>query len=450
MTGQGWRSSLAHRLFVAQVLVIAAMAIAVVAVAAAIGPAVFDQHLMMAGHGEHPETIAHAEAAFRAAGLTALGWGLAIAGIGATAASLYATSRIGRALRALADGAERVSLGDYTTPIAMPGVGRELETVASSFATMAERLASAESTRRRMLTDLSHELRTPVAAIDLMVEGMEDGVVPLTPDTMATLRQQTARLARLADDLGEVSAAEEGRLVLTPGPVQLVDLLTAARDAAAPSFAAAGVSLALVPVTDGTVEVDVARIGQVLDNLLRNALQHTTHPGSVELLAGRSAGEVWISVRDTGQGIAAADLPHIFERFYRGDHAHRRDVGAGTGVGLAISRAIAVAHGGTLTATSKGPGQGAEFVLRLPNVLARAFTVSSHNLHLSAGIARDAGSLHPEGFRDDRDPDPLCSPNHPNCALQDHRRRNRGADRRPRHRRRARTQPSSPATSTWR
>jgi signal transduction histidine kinase len=209
-------------------------------------------------------------------------------------------------------------------------------------------------------------LRTPLAAIDLVVEGMADGVLPAAPDTYATLRGQTARLTRLADDLGQVSAAEEGRLGLELADVPLADLVLAARDAAASGFAAAGIDLHVGPVPDVTVPVDRARIGQVLDNLLRNARQHTGPPGEVRLEAGRDGHEVWIAVRDTGQGIAADDLPHIFERFYRGDHSHRRDEGGGTGVGLAISRAIATAHRGTLTATSGGPGAGAEFVLRLP------------------------------------------------------------------------------------
>lgn len=383
MTPPRWRSSLAHRLLVVQVLVIAAMAIAVVTVAAWVGPAAFDQHLVMAGHGNDPETIAHAEDAFRSAGLTALGWGLAIAAIGATAASLYATSRIGRALQALADGAARVSRGDYTTPMSMPEVGRELDTVATSFTTMADRLATVEGNRRRMLTDLSHELRTPVAAIDLLLEGVEDGVVPLDSDTLGTLRRQTTRLARLADDLGEVSAAEEGRLALATAPAPLADLVGAAGDAAAPGFAAAGVDLVVSPPGKGVAVVDRARIGQVLDNLLRNALQHTPAGGTVRLTAGRDGNEVWISVADDGRGIADGDLPHLFERFYRGGAGQRHDEGGGTGVGLAISRAIAVAHGGTLTAHSDGPGAGAEFVLRLP--AAGSFTESSHDLHRSSG-----------------------------------------------------------------
>mgnify|MGYP001166037575 CR=1 FL=1 len=366
MSSPTWRSSLAHRLFVGQMLVIAAMAITVIAIAAMIGPAAFDHHLMMTGQAEDPETIAHAEAAFRSAGLTALGWGLVIAGIGATIASLYATSRIGRALQALADGAERVSRGDYTTPIAVPQVGRELDTAAAGFTTMADRLATVESNRRRMLTDLSHELRTPVTTIDLVLEGLEDEVVPLDDATLASLRQQTRRLARLADDLREVSAAEEGRLVLVVAPVPLAELISDAGDACAPAFAAAGVELVVLPVPDAVVAADRARVGQVLDNLLRNAVQHTPAGGRVTLAAECEAGEARISVRDDGHGIASTDLPHVFERFYRGRASSRRDEGGGSGVGLAISRAIAAAHGGGLTGHSDGPGRGAEFVLRLP------------------------------------------------------------------------------------
>lgn len=358
-------NSLAHRLLVGQILVIVAMAVAVVVMAAAIGPGMFDQHLRLAGDGGQPETIAHAEEAFRSAGLTSLAWGLAVAVLGATIASLYATRRIGAALQALADGSVRVSRGDYATPIEMPEVGRELTAVATSFATMADRLATVEANRRRMLTDLSHELRTPVAAIDILLEGVEDGVVPLSPDTIAALRQQTARLARLAGDMGDVSAAEDGRLQLSVEEVELVDLVATAQAAAAAGFAADGIEFGVGELPAVRVQVDPERIGQVLDNLLRNARQHTAAGGRVDLTVAVADGQLLLRVRDTGRGIGAHELSHIFERFYRGAAA-RHDEGAGTGVGLAISRAIAVAHGGSLTATSAGAGTGAEFLLRLP------------------------------------------------------------------------------------
>lgn len=358
--------SISGRLLVAQVGVVAAMAVTVVGVAALIGPAAFDQHMMMAGHTQ-PDVLLHAEEAFRSAGLTAIAAGLTMAGFLALAASVLVTRRIAAGLTALARGAERVAEGDYATSVTLPRADRELATVARSFNAMAARLADVEATRRRLLTDLSHELRTPLAAIDLVLEGVEDGVVPADATTLATLRAQTARLARLASDIRQVSAAEEGRLDLRPERVRVADLLAAAVHTALPGCASRGVR----PVVDDddlpdvAVDVDRARIGQLLDNLLRNAVQHTPSGGTVTVWADAHAGLVRLGVRDTGSGIDPGDLPHVFERFYRGA-ARRHDEGAGTGVGLAISRAIAAAHGGTLTAASDGPGLGSEFVLTLP------------------------------------------------------------------------------------
>nr|NLI50755.1 HAMP domain-containing histidine kinase [Propionibacterium sp.] len=344
-------------------LVLVALAATVVGVAAVVGPPEFDRHLALAGHTD-PDLIAHGEQAFVSAGLVALGAGLAIAGLGALGATALLTRRIGAALAALAAGAARVAAGDYGTPVALPA-DRELQAVAAGFNAMAAQIASTEATRRRLLTDLAHELRTPLAAIELLLEGLEDGVVPADAATTATLRAQTARLARLATDVRDVSAAEEGRLTLVREPVPLPALLADAVATAAPAAEAGGVRLEADPPPDVTVAVDRTRIGQALDNLLRNAVQHTPSGRRVRLWADAVGDAVRIGVRDEGAGIAAEDLPHVFERFYRGGD-RRHDQGAGSGVGLAISRAIVAAHGGTLTAASDGAGRGAEFVLTLP------------------------------------------------------------------------------------
>ncbi len=356
---------LARRLLLAQVLVVAAMALTVIGAAALIGPAVFAQHMAEAGHSS-PVVIEHGEEALMIAGSTALGVGLAIAIIGAIVASIVMTRRIGASLTRLASGAERVTAGDYTTPIALDGADRELTQVADSFNTMAARLADTEATRRRMLTDLSHELRTPLAAISLVLEGLDDGVVSADRATTATLRTQTTRLTRLASDIRDVSAAEEGRLRLDRQVSTPSELIRSALATARPAAAAAGVRLIDANEPPGVaVSVDRLRIGQVLDNVVRNAIQHTPAGGTVRVWSEQGVHTVRIGVSDTGEGIAAADLPYLFERFYRGG-TRRHDEGAGTGVGLAISRALTLAHGGTLTATSDGPGHGAEFVLTLP------------------------------------------------------------------------------------
>lgn len=365
MSGGGSTGSLARRLLGAQALVIAALSVTVVAVAAFLGPALFDRHMQLAGQAD-AEVIAHGEEAFISAGLVSLGAGLATAGAGALAANWLLTRRIGGSLDALEAGARRVAAGDYATPVTLPAGDRELETVARAFNLMARQIADTEARRTALLTDLSHELRTPVAAIDLLLEGLEDGIVAPDAATAATLRAQTARLARLAGDLRDVSRAEEGRVVLAIEPVEASELVASAVLTAAPDAEARGVHLAAADgLPSQVLQVDRARLGQVLDNLVRNALQHTPAGRSVVVWADASPGQVRIGVRDEGEGIAEADVPHVFERFYRAGSA-RRDRSGGTGVGLTISRALVAAHGGTLTASSAGLGRGSEFVVTLP------------------------------------------------------------------------------------
>lgn len=363
MTG---RLSLRLRLLATQVIVVASMGITVVVVAALIGPSEFHRHMEETGQAVEA-ILPHAEAAFLNAGGTAMAAGLVIGGLGAILASILLTRQITTSLAALAAGAQRVATGDYVTQVMLPpDADRELEGLARSFNSMAARIADTESTRRRMLTDLSHEMRTPLAAINVLLEGIEDGVVDADARTIETLRAQTARLTRLAADVRDVSAAEEGLLALLREPVTLTDLVASAVTTAQPGYAGRGVRL----VVDGEVpevmlEVDRGRIGQVLDNLLRNAVQHSPADSTVHIWSQVVAGSVRVAVRDEGAGISESDLPHIFERFYRGGTL-RHDQGAGRGIGLAISRAIVAAHGGGLTATSEGPGRGAEFVLTLP------------------------------------------------------------------------------------
>ena len=362
-----WTGSLFGRLLVAPVAIAPAAAAAAIIAGSVSGPPAFSEHLRQVGHVDEPAVLLHAEEAFRSAGLWSLAVGLGVAAVGAVALSLLAARRIGSTVERLADAAERVTAGDYDHAVPPPGIGRELDALASGFTTMAGRLREVEATRVRLLTDVSHEMRTPLATLDVLVEGIEEGVI--TPDqrTIGALHDQVARLARLASDLREVSAAEEGRLDLHRQPVDAAALV---RDAVARFEARcsdAGVRLVGDGVTDGRWAAgDPARLGQVLDNLLANALRHTPAGGSVTVSIRGDRGDVLIAVRDTGEGIDEVDLPHVFERFYRADASRARRDGSGTGVGLAISRAIALAHDGSLTADSDGPGRGATFTLRLP------------------------------------------------------------------------------------
>jgi signal transduction histidine kinase len=241
-----------------------------------------------------------------------------------------------------------------------------LDTLAAAFNAMAAALQATETTRRRLLADAAHELRTPLATLDAYLEGLADGIREPTPETWELLSAQTARLRRLADDIALSSRAEEGQLPLHPVPADASQLVSAAIEAARPGYDAKGVQLA-ARLSAGLpgLAADPDRLAQVLAGLLDNALRHTPPGGQVTVSTGASAQNLTITVCDTGEGVAAEHLPHIFERFYRADTARDRARG-GSGIGLTIARALVTAHGGTLTATSDGPGTGARFTITLP------------------------------------------------------------------------------------
>ncbi len=360
--------SLTTRLLISQIAVSTAMALTMVIVAALAGPSLFEAHMHQAGQA-NPEVLAHSAEAFRTAGLLSLTIGLLIAFAGTLIVSVLVARRLRRSLDRLGDAAVRISQGDYNLRV-QDADSRELDTLANSFNTMAEKLGGVEATRRRLLTDLAHEIRTPLASMEICVESLEDGAIDPGPEAWRILTDQIQRISRLAEDIGQVSAAEEGRLAMDLQPTSVPELAQRAIRAARDGYDRKQVRLDISSDPAGpnlTVEADAARIGQVLGNLLSNALQHTAPGGHVELLVGSRDGWVEVQVADDGDGISARHLPHIFERFYRADTARDRERG-GTGVGLAISRAIAEAHGGHLTAASEGPGRGAVLTLQLPRL----------------------------------------------------------------------------------
>lgn len=358
---------LASRLLAGQSIVLVAGALTAGLVATIIGPPIFHDHLLQAGHPSNSPELAHIEMAYRDASLISVGVGLLISLLAATAVTWFLTRRLRRPLDQVTHAARELSRGHYATRVPLVGSGTELETLATAFNTMAARLEGVEDTRRRMLSDLAHELRTPIATLSAYHEGLHDGIASLGPDSRAALTEQTERLTRLADDIDEVSTAEEGRLALDLRPHHVTDLLWAAHEGMRDAFAAKGVNLVVEPPTATGLEVHVDRnrIGQVLTNLLTNALRHTRAGGTVILAANRIDDEAAISVIDNGDGMTPEQLEHAFERFYRGDAARTRDR-TGSGIGLTISKAIVDAHHGSLSAASEGPGRGSRLTLRLP------------------------------------------------------------------------------------
>lgn len=376
----GW--SLRTRLMLAQGIVVGAGILTAALVAAIVGPQLFHEHLLQAGQEPNSPELMHSEEAYASANTIALGAALLIALTAGFVVTWQLSRRMTQPLRDLATVATRLSNGDYSARAPRPSAGPELDRLADTLNDVAERLESTEDTRRRLLADLAHEMRTPLAVIGAHLDGLEDGVTEWTPETARVLRDHTERLVRLSSDVAEVSRAEEGRLEERAiVDVSVGDLVRAAVEGVRSEFAAKGVELVgagggAAQVTGATgvdvaaglevlVTVDRQRILQLLTNLLTNALRHTPAGGTVRVDAQTSGEHVELTVTDTGDGISATHLPHVFERFYRGDTARDREHG-GSGIGLAIARGIAHAHRGTLTAYSAGPGMGATFTLTLP------------------------------------------------------------------------------------
>ncbi len=360
------QAGLGARLLAALALVLAVVVLTAWLVAATIGPYIFHQHLVGDGRRTATEQAAHAELAFRSASGVALLVALGLAIVAAFVVSALIARRIGSSLSSLSSASRRVADGEVGTRVPSPRLGREFDELVESFNVMASRLGASERLRQRLLADVAHELRTPVATIHASLEALEDGVADLDAETVAMLRAQSVRLTRLAEDLAAVMRAESGELVLSLEPCDPAQLLRAAQQVAREAAADRHVSLSLDAEPDGArVTVDADRMAQVLGNLVDNALRHTPPQGGIVLAARPFGANVELSVSDTGEGIAPEHLPHVFERFYRADTARDRAHG-GSGIGLAITKALVEAHGGSVRAESEGAGTGARFVVVLP------------------------------------------------------------------------------------
>ena len=360
-------AGLVGRLLVPQTLVLLTGTLTAWLIAAKVGPSLFHEHLARAV-GSTPAQILHTEEAYRSANAISLSWALLVALTVGMAVNVYIARRIGRSVATIANAASDVASGHYDVRVPAQGLGAEFDALGSGFNQMAGRLGSVEQTRRRLLADLGHEMRTPVATLEAYLEALEDGVATLDAGTAELLRAQTRRLARLSEDIGTVSRTEEGQVRLDIRSEHVESVVAAVVEPFAEALEAKGVRL----VTDldaglPQLSLDAERMGQVLGNLLDNALRHTPAGGTVTISATtvRRTGGVELSVADTGDGIPAEHLPHVFERFYRVDAARDRAHG-GSGIGLAIAKALVEAHGGQLIATSPGTGRGSLFRVLLP------------------------------------------------------------------------------------
>ncbi|MFQ6143848.1 sensor histidine kinase [Streptomyces seoulensis] len=282
----------------------------------------------------------------------------------AVGVSVLAATRLARPLRALTDAAQRMrDGGSALVPVT---TGDEIGQLTRTFNDMAVHRDRLEEQRRVMVSDVAHELRTPLSNIRGWLEAAQDGHVPADDDFLASLHEEAVLLQHVIDDLQDLAAADAGELRVHPEQLEVGELVSQAGSAYRARAESAGVRVAVEAPREHWIEGDPVRLRQVVGNLLSNAIRHTPSGGSVTLRVTADSGLTTIEVADTGAGIAAEDLPRVFDRFWRAEKSRSRDTG-GSGLGLAIVRKLMEAHGGAVSVASTA-GAGTTFTLRLPDI----------------------------------------------------------------------------------
>jgi signal transduction histidine kinase len=293
---------------------------------------------------------------------------LLLAALAAGTAGLLLSFALGRRIlkpvEALTAAARRMEAGDLAQRVAIEGRD-EIAGLARAFNAMAERRATAERLRRDLVSDVAHELRSPLTNLRCQLEAMQDGLAAATPETLESLHEEARLLETLVDDLQDLALAEAGQLELERGPLDLAREVERAARAFRPEVERKDLRIAVdLPPSLPPVDADARRLAQILRNLLGNAVTHTPPGGSIRVTAREVGQEVEVTVADTGPGIPPEHLPFLFERFYRTDPSRSRATG-GAGLGLAIVQQLAAAHGGRVWVESE-IGRGSTFGFSLP------------------------------------------------------------------------------------
>jgi signal transduction histidine kinase len=257
----------------------------------------------------------------------------------------------------LIDAAHRIESGDYSAQVPEWG-SQDIRSVARAFNSMSARLKTTDEQRRGFLADVAHELRTPLSVIRGQAEAISDGMYPADAAHLAPILDATETLERLVEDLRTLALTDAGNLELKKETTDLGQLARDTVESFRSQAESAGISLS-TEVADNvpTLDVDPARIRQVISNLLSNAIHHTPSGGSVKVAVSSARDQVTLTVADTGEGVPAELLPHVFERFVKGPYSK------GSGLGLAIAHDIIAAHGGSIGVQNQ-PGGGTSVTVK--------------------------------------------------------------------------------------
>jgi signal transduction histidine kinase len=372
------RRHLAAKLFLSYLVIILVGVIVLASAAELTIPRSFDRHMsamsawmvnMMGDSGMMMEMDLFTN--FRTAVREALAYAALTAFMVAVVVSLLVSRQVVAPVRAITSASQRIAEGHYDERVGLSDAldedeRDELSQLALSFNQMAVQLEKTESFRRQLIGDVAHELRTPLTAIKGSMEGLMDGVLPADVETYQHIYKEADRLQRLVTDLQELSRVEAGAYELYLKPMEISQMVEMIVVRLGRQFEEKGVILKTNLLDDiPRVQVDEDRIGQVMLNLVGNALQYTPDGGEVLISTVRMGSEVQVSVSDNGIGIPIEHQAHIFTRFYRVDKSRSR-VGGGSGMGLTIAKHLVEAHGGRIWVQSQGQGKGSTFIFTLP------------------------------------------------------------------------------------
>ena len=377
---RGLRTHLGWKFFLSYLIIITVGALVLASAAELAIPASFNRHMasmgsmmaeMMGEAGGGLDAEADLFASYRAAVNQSLLLAASAAVLAAVLVSFLVSRRVVEPVRQMMAASQRVADGHYEERVLVRGTlppeeMDELDQLAVTFNQMAARLERTESMRRQLIGDVAHELRTPLSTIKGSLEGLMDGMLEPDEANLQQLHREAERLQRLVADLQELSRVEAGAFELRLQPASVGDLIASAAERLGRQFEDKGVSLEVdLPPDLPSVLADEDRIGQVLLNLLGNALQYTPAGRAVRISARGAAAEVQLEIQDEGIGIPAEHLQHIFTRFYRVDPSRSR-AGGGSGIGLTIAKHLVERQGGRIWAESLGAGQGSRFTFSLP------------------------------------------------------------------------------------
>lgn len=373
------RSHLAWKVFLSYVVIVLVGVVVLITATSLSVPTAFDRHMagmttMMSGKnviGNVQPLETELFLNYRAAVFEAISLAAGAALIASVLASFFISRQVVGPIQRMMVISHRIAEGQYEVRLKVSGNVNsnqvdELDQLALSFNQMANKLEKTETMRRQLIGDVTHELRTPLAAIKGYMEGLVDGVLPATPETYQQVHAEADRMGRLVNDLQELSRVEAGAYQLKLESVSAANLIETVISHLKRQFEEKGVHLEeKLEANLPNVSADKDRVLQVLTNLIGNALQYTPTGGKVVIAASTIKSEIHVSIMDSGIGISPDHLPLIFNRFYRTDKSRAR-LSGGSGIGLTIAQALVKAHHGQIWAESAGEGKGSCFHFTLP------------------------------------------------------------------------------------